>query len=478
MQTKARAAGALLLSLPMLCPALPSDARPQSRPGAPAALGGTEGAITINVGAGRVLQLSGVAANVFAADPKVAEVRPASTNSLFIFGVAPGRTTVAAMDANGRPVGQWDVVVQPSTYASGQATAAIAGTMPGQAVSVDQRQDSLVLHGSVATPEQAERAAAAAHAFAGKQQVENRLTVNGQVQVSLRVRIAEMDRSISRELGINWQSLGGSLGKYATIGLATNNVLADLTNSPSTVTAGYNFGTGGHTTDLNAVIDALSQDQLIHLLAEPNLTAMSGETASFLVGGEYPVPVAQNQGQVTVDFKQYGVSLAFLPTVMSDGRINLHVRPEVSALTNQGAVRFTATGLSGLIGGASLTIPALSVRRADTTVEVGSGQSFAIAGLLQDSDTLTGLGLPFLADLPILGALFRSDSFQKQETELVIVVTPYIVKPVSNPDAVHLPTDNWRPPSDLERILLLRQSARGGPAQPVHIPGDAGFLVE
>ncbi|MGI4941902.1 MAG: type II and III secretion system protein family protein [Janthinobacterium lividum] len=473
MRKKTRVARALLLSLPMLCPGVPVDARPRPAPAATGAQGATS-VVTLNAGSGRVLQLSGVAANVFAADPKVAEVRPASTNSLFIFGVAPGRTTVAAMDANGRPVGQWDVVVQPSTYASSQATAAIATALPGQSVSVDQRPDGMVLHGRVGTPEQAERAAAAAHAFSGKQPLENRLTVSGQVQVSLRVRIAEMDRNITRELGINWQQLGGDVGKYASFGLATNNVLADLTNTPSAISAAYTAGS----VDLNAVIDALSEDQLIHLLAEPNLTAMSGETASFLVGGEYPVPVAQSQGQITVDFKQYGVSLAFSPTVMSDGRINLHVRPEVSALTTQGAVRLVSTGLSAALGGASLTIPALSVRRADTTVELGSGQSFAIAGLLQDQDTLTGLGLPFLADLPILGALFRSDSFQKQETELVIVVTPYIVKPVSNPDAVHLPTDNWRPPSDLERLLLLRQSARGGPAQPVHIPGDAGFLVE
>ena len=474
MQKRTHAASALLLSLPMLLPPAGADARPHPSPAAQSGTAASASEITLDVGAGRVLQLAGVAANVFAADPKIAEVRPASTNSLFIFGVGPGRTTVAAMDANGRPVGQWDVVVQASGFASSQASAAIASAMPGQSVSVDQRSDGMVLHGRVATPDQAERAAAAAHAFAGKAPVENRLTVTGQVQVSLRVRIAEMDRNLTRELGINWQSLGAQFGKYASFGLATNNILADLTNAPSTIGANYDFGG----TDLNAVIDALSEDQLIHLLAEPNLTAMSGETASFLVGGEYPIPVAQNQGQITVDFKQYGVSLAFSPTVMSDGRISLHVRPEVSSLTNQGAIRVSTGGLGGILGGSTLTIPALSVRRADTTVEVGSGQSFAIAGLLQDNDTLTGLALPFLGDLPILGALFRSDSFQKQETELVIVVTPYIVKPVSNPAAVHLPTDNWRPPSDLERILLLRQSARGGPAQPVHIPGDAGFLVE
>ncbi len=471
MKKSANLALGMLCALPLLCPASPSFAR--SRPDAANAMAGSS-VISVAVGSGRVLQLSGVAANVFAADPKVAEVRPASTNSLFVFGVAPGRTTVAAMDASGRPVGQWEVTVQPSTYASSQASASISAAMPDQTASVDQRGESMVLHGNVATPDQAYRAANTARAFGGKQPIENRLTVNGQVQVSLRVRIAEMSRNITRQLGVNWQNLGADFGKYATFGLATNNVLADLSNAPSTL--GVQFKAPG--SDLNAVIDALSQDQLIHLLAEPNLTAMSGETASFLVGGEYPIPVAGSQGSVTVEFKQYGVSLAFVPTVMSDGRINLHVRPEVSALSDQGAVRLTTTGVAGLLGGSSLTIPALTVRRADTTVDVGSGQSFAIAGLLQDNDTLTGLGLPFLSDLPIIGALFRSDSFLKQETELVIVVTPYIVKPVSSASEVHLPTDNWRPPSDLERILLLRQSARGGSSEPVHIPGDAGFLVE
>ncbi len=469
MRTIPRTAAALLLALPTALPPAPAVARTHA-----AAASDAPSGVTINVGSGRVLKLSGAATSVFAADPKVAEVRPASPNSLFVFGVAAGRTTVAAMDASGQAVGQWDVTVEPSTFASTEGNAALARALPGQAVSLDQRTDSMLLRGRVATPAQAERAASAAAAVAGKQTVENRLQVNGQVQISLRVRIAEMSRSITRELGVNWQNLGAAFGKYATFGLATSNSLADLTNAPSTISLGYNKGF----TDLNAVIDALSQDQLIHLLAEPNLTAMSGETASFLVGGEYPVPVAQNQGQTTVEFKQYGVSLAFVPTVMSDGRINLHVRPEVSSLTNQGAVRFNTGLLGGILGGGTITIPALSVRRADTTVEMGSGQSFAIAGLLQDNDTLTGLGLPFLADLPILGALFRSDSFLRQETELVIVVTPYIVRPVSNPDAVHTPTDGWRPPSDLERILLLRQSARGGPAQPVHIPGDAGFLVE
>ena len=196
----------------------------------------------------------------------------------------------------------------------------------------------------------------------------------------------------------------------------------------------------------------------MHVLAEPNLTALSGETASFLVGGEFPIPVAQEQGVISVEFKQYGISLAFVPTVMNDGRINMRVRPEVSQLTNQGAVQLSS-------GNSSITIPALQVRRADTTVELGSGQSFAIAGLLSDSVTQTGTGVPFLGDVPILGALFRSDSFLRAQTELVILVTPFIVRPVSDSAALRVPGEGWKPPNDIERILLLRQSGHADPAR-------------
>jgi pilus assembly protein CpaC len=223
----------------------------------------------------------------------------------------------------------------------------------------------------------------------------------------------------------------------------------------------------------NGVIEALAQDNLAHMLAEPNLTVMSGQPASFLVGGEFPIPVGQQQGQVTIEFKKYGISLTFLPTVLNEGHINLHVSPEVSQLTNQGAVQLTA-------GNSTIQIPALTVRRAETTVELGSGQSFAIAGLLQDDAIQSVSGLPFLKDLPVLGALFRSTAFQHNETELVILVTPYIVRPVSDEASLHLPTDGFTPPTDLERLLFARQVGRSEVGIPVRtrIPGDAGFIVQ
>ncbi len=428
--------------------------------------------LELEAGSGRIVTLSAPATSIFAADPRVAEVRPASPTSLFVLGIAPGRTSIAAIDDNGVTIAQYDVTVRSSGYTAVQAQSAIAKLLPGRGVHVTTQANGLVVSGMVQNASDAEQALQTAHDFVGPgQTVENRLAVLGSQQVNLRVRIAEVSRSVIRQLGINWSNLA-NLGKYAAIGVLTANPLANTTVSASNATLGYNFPTAGHTLDINAVIDAMAQDQLVHVLAEPNLTAMSGETASFLVGGEFPIPVAMQNNQISIDFKQYGVSLAFVPTVISSGRINMKVRPEVSALTTQGAVQLG-------IGNSTIQVPALTVRRAETTVELASGQSFAIAGLLQDNTTMTGNAIPGLGEVPILGALFRSDSFQRNETELVIVVTPYLVGGVANPGQLKLPTDDWKPPSDLERLLLLRQSARdpGKLAAVPHIPGDAGFVV-
>jgi pilus assembly protein CpaC len=428
--------------------------------------------VAIEVGTGRVINLHGVATSVFAADPKIAEVRPASARSLFVFGVAPGRTTVAAMDSKGGSVGQFTVTIRPSSFAASQANAALARQLPGQDIKIEPTEEGATISGHVETAEQASQAATTAKQFLDEKAIiDNHVTVGQPIQVELRVRIAEMSRNLTRQLGIDWSAMA-QLGSHAAIGFATNDLLSSAV-AASTLTNSYAFNTPGKGLDINNIIDALNDDQLVHLLAEPNLTTMSGEAASFLVGGEFPIPVSEALGETNVIYKQYGVALAFVPTVLSSGRINMHVRPEVSELSTAGAVRLQS-GTNN-----SISIPALTVRRAETTIELGSGQSFAIAGLLQDNATLESLGPPWLSELPILGALFRSSSFQHNETELVIVVTPYIVRPVSDPNALRLPTDGWQPPNDLERILLLRQSARGSTTpQSVHIPGNAGFILE
>ncbi len=434
---------------------------------APARAADAARTIELQVGAGRMMTLSGQAANVFVADPKVAEVRPATADTLFVFGVGPGRTTVAALDAGGHALGTYTVVVHPSTFAADQAQAAAAAAVPGAHITVRPEPKGLLVSGEAATPEDAARVLAIVNSFASSgQTVEDQIGVRSSVQVSLQVRIAEMSRSVTNNLGVNWQALGtiGMIGALPALNL--------VANTPNTVVcaAGALLSTNCQGGNFSGIITALVQENMARILAEPNLTAMSGQAASFLAGGEFPIPVGQQNGSITIQFKQYGVRLTFVPTVLSSGRISLHVSPEVSQLTDQGAVQLTA-------GNSTIQVPALTVRRAETTIEVGSGQSFAIAGLLLDTIQDSPSGLPFLSKVPILGALFRSDSYQRQETELVVLVTPYIVRPVDDPNALHAPGEHYQAPSDLQRILLLRQPA-GQPVQTVSIPSEAGFIVQ
>ncbi len=461
--------------------------------------------LTIAAGTGVLLHLTQPAATVLSADPSIARVQPASPTSLFLMGVAPGRTTVIATGQSGSAIVQYDITVTSggarpaasgargaptgpagvSAATAAAAQAAIAQSVTGgQGVRVRAAGDDLVLSGTAPTPLAAQQAEAIAHAFVGeKGGVADRLIVLGSIQVNVRVRIAEINRSITRQLGFNWQALGA--GNGFRFGLRTGagvispaitpllplglSPLSSGGYTPNQLGAGFTSGNG--LWDVNAVVDALAADQLITVLAEPNLTALSGETASFLAGGEFPIPIAGNTSNgsttITVDFKEYGVSLAVVPTVLSPTRLNLRVRPEVSQLSNVGAV-------SVPVAGGTLTIPALTVRRAETTVELGSGQSFAIAGLLQKSSTDATNALPGIGELPVIGALFKSNDFQRGESELVIIVTPYIVQPVSGPQALHLPTDGFRPATDLDRILFGRQLAPPAAGPPV----DAGFILK
>ncbi len=425
--------------------------------------GGEHAALVLESGTGKVLSLSGAAANIFVADPKVAEVRPASATSLFVFGIAPGHTTVAAMDGNGHVLAQYDLTVQPGSFGAQSAQSMIARLVAGSHVQVQAQAKGLVLTGTVSSPGEAAQAVAIAKGYVGDTpNIENEITIASPIQVTLNVRIAQMSRTVVRNLGINWSAIG-NVGSNMAISPAL--VLGAMaTGGMTSTTAAKGFAFDG-------VIDALANDNLAHILAEPNLTVMSGQPASFQVGGEYPIPVGQQNGTVSIDFKDYGVLLTFLPTVMSDGKINIHVKPEVSELDK-------ADGIQLAVGNSTISVPAITVRRAETSVELGSGQSFAIAGLLQQTTSDNGAGIPGLGDTPVLGALFRDSQFSREEQELVIVVTPYIVRPVNNVAALHLPSEGYTPPTDLERLLLMRQVADNKPSVPVRIPGDAGFIVQ
>jgi pilus assembly protein CpaC len=293
------------------------------------------------------------------------------------------------------------------------------------------------------------------------------MTVGSSVQINLRVRIAEINRQVTRRFGINWAALG-TVGRYGIIGAAIIDRFNSAASPAHQLLGGYSDG--NFTAD--AVLDLLAADNLATILAEPNLTAMSGQTASFLSGGEYPIPVAQQNNTITVEYKQYGISLAFVPTVIGPDHVSLHVRPEVSQLTTQGAVQLG-------VGNSTISVPALTVRRADTTVELGSGQSFAIAGLLQSQTSNGDNGLPYAGQVPVFGALFNSNNYQRNDSELVIVVTPYIVRPVDDPRQLHVPTDNFVPPNDRERVALHRQLGRRRDPEVIsaHLPGSAGFIL-
>jgi pilus assembly protein CpaC len=332
----------------------------------------------------------------------------------------------------------------------------------------------VLLTGTVAAPADVEEANRIVQAFVGEgTQVISRLKTATPLQVMLKVQIAEVSRSLARQIGVNLLTRDNSGGFTFGVGRGTPGSI-DIAKGPAdpvtgaqreTVT-GYTFNQKAGSTvlglagrllgmDVLSTIDLNEASGMVKTLAEPTLVALSGETASFLAGGEFPIPTAQGINGTSVEFKEYGVSLAFTPVVLEGGRISMRVRPEVSELSSAGSIK-----LNGF------EVPSLTTRRAETTVELGSGQSFMIGGLLSNTGNNSVEKAPFLGDIPILGALFRSNGFRKNETELVIVVTPYLVKPV-NADQIALPTDGYRDSNDAERILLdQRHSSRTGERRP------------
>jgi len=341
--------------------------------------------------------------------------------------------------------------------------------MPDAKVSVaTMGNNTVLLTGTVAAPEDAAEAERLVTAYLGKDSnVISRLKTATPLQVNLQVRFAEVSRSLVRTLGVNLQAADATSGFKFGIGqgraltdvwtpggplLGVGNGLkgdADTgANAIASISPGTTLGAAGKFLglDLLGALDLAETQGLVTTLSQPNLTALSGETAEFLAGGEFPIPMSQGLGTTSVEYKKYGVSLAYTPTVLSNGRISMRVRPEVSELSTQGAVTLN-----------NFTIPALTVRRAETTIELGSGQSFMIAGLLSNNAQNSITKAPGLGDLPILGNLFKSTEFRKGQTELVIVVTPYLVKPVDAND-IHLPTDGFRAPTAFQQLLTGQEN--------------------
>lgn len=454
---------------PSVTPVGPAQSAAASAAAAGVVVTGTSGRdINVEISRGALIRLPVPADTVFVANPDIADIQVKSPRTIYLFGKKAGETVLYAVDSDDNVLLNSRVKV---THNLAAFRAAIRSAAPTSGVDVATVGDALVISGDVGSAVQAENVRRLAARFApGEGAVVNQMRVTAPNQINLRVRIAEVSRETLKQFGINWDSVL-SVGGF-TFGLFTGTPLVGA--SSNLLFGGFKSGS----VDINGLIDALANENLITVLAEPNLTAMSGETANFLAGGEFPVPVAQggaNAGAITIEFKKFGVGLAFTPTVLENGRVNLKVRPEVSQLSTVGGIQ-TDTGLR---------VPGLTTRRAETTVELGSGQSFAIAGLLQNNSTQDDNKVPFLGDVPILGALFKSDRYRRNETELVIVVTPYLVKPVSA-NAIALPTDGFVPPTDGQRILFGSTQQQGMPesARVTRGPdgnalvGPAGFQLD
>jgi pilus assembly protein CpaC len=453
--------------------------------------------VTLSVGRGQVVRLSSPMSDLFVADEKVADVQVRSPTQLYVFGKTAGETTVYATNKAGQTVFSTNVRVGANYGTIGSM---LKMAMPEASITATPMNGLVLLTGTVAAPGDVEEAQALVQAFVGKDtQVMSRIRTATPLQVNLHVKIAEVSRSLIKQVGVNLltrdassgfqfnvaqgRTFGGignvdisglpRLDASSVFGLPSGSI--SLPFDPKTgqfLTSGgtaFDFkslGIGAGKTalgiagrlfgvDISTALDLAEQDGLVTTLAEPNLTALSGETASFLAGGEIPIPISQALGTVSVEYKQYGVSLAFTPTVLADGRISMRVRPEVSQLSTVGAV--TLNGFN---------IPGFNTRRAETTIELGSGQAFMIGGLLSNNHTNSVDKAPGLGDLPILGALFRSTNFRRNESELVIVVTPYLVKPV-NASQIALPTDGYKASTDFERVILGQSfSGKSGAERP------------
>ena len=423
--------------------------------------------LSLMVHSGRLIKLSGAAANVFVADPAIADVQVPSATSIYVLGKKAGHTNIYALNQSGDAIYSANVTV---SYDVGAIKTLFREEFPDASLTVRSTTSGVMLGGELRSEEEVKRAVDLAQSsLSTDDKVLNQISVRAPNQVNLRVRVAEMNREVAKQLGFNWQAIFGQ-GNWS---------FSTMTNHAGSIASpdqlALNFAAGG--LDLTAMIDALAKQGIVTTLAEPNLTAISGETASFLAGGEFPIPVGVNSGdsgtRITIEYKQFGIGLNFTPTVLSPERISLKVRPEVSQISDSFSIETN-----------NIKIPGIQVRRAETTVELASGQSFAIAGLMDNRTTNAMSNLPGAASIPILGPLFQSSEFRRNESELIIIVTPYIVTPIKiAQNQIPTPVDQWQPSSDLERSfgqhLGVPQKAEGSHGAVGQggqgLIGDAGF---
>jgi pilus assembly protein CpaC len=430
---------ALLLCSALTAPLMATAARAEEA--APGTASAFASEIVVAAGKSQVVALPAPYTDVMVADPKVADVLPLSNRSIYVVGKTMGSTAITVYGPGKKLISAANVVVGADIES---LKTRLHDVLPNeQDIAVRAANQSIVLSGTVSSPVALGQVLSLAESYA-PQKVVNMLGVQGTQQVMLSVRFVEMQRSTAKDLQLNLRTV--STGGDPAFGINTGDTINGNTNVLSNLfgeaTARLSRGADG----LELLFDALEQKGLVKTLAEPTLVAMSGDTASFLAGGEFPIPVSQsNSGgttpTITIEYKQFGVALGFTPTILKDGLVNLEVNPEVSAIDPTVSVSL-----------GDIKVPGIKVRRAHTTVELRDGESFTIAGLLKEDYQSQIRQFPFVGDIPVLGALFRSNGYQRNESELVIVVTPHLVSPRRGPVAE--PGQGFVPPSDLELFML------------------------
>jgi pilus assembly protein CpaC len=390
------------------------------------------------------------------ANPSIADISSLSDRTIYVLGKEPGRTTLTLLGGDGRLITNVEVHVTPDIAEFKERLEQI---LPGENIEVRTANDGIVLSGTVSSIARLDRALELANRYA-PERVSNLMSVGGTQQVMLRVRFAEMQRSVSKSLSsslsLGGSTLGGDLGLALGTGTNVGNTarvgaLSGATPSDNDNAGAFLFGFNAGGVEVGILLEALEARGVVRTLAEPNLTALSGQEASFLAGGEYPVPIAQDENTITVEYKPFGISLSFIPRVIDGDIINLELNASVSSLDP--ANGFSQNGFS---------IDAFRTRETSTTVEMRDGESFAIAGLLSDDFVDLSGQVPWAGDIPVLGALFRSAEYSRQQTELVIIVTPHLVTPTRG-EALALPTDRLRPPTERDLFLFGRVAAEDAP---------------
>ncbi len=491
--------GALALALVFLAFAGDQAAAQQANSFTSATSAGRE--VSVGLNKSLVIDLPRDARDILVSNPAIADAVIRTPRRIYVTGIAVGQSNVIIFDRAGIQIVSLELRVErdPSTLAQ-----LLRRLIPTSDIEVEIVSDNIILSGSVKTAADARRAEDIAGIFANgganaqpppatsssaggsetgisitltddetpQSAIINMLAIEGEDQVHLKVTVAEIQRNIAKQLGVEFS---GSLSASILTGsITTANPFAIANKALST--NALTGGVTGSSANLSMTVRALEQTGMIRTLAEPTLTAISGESASFLAGGEFPVPTGRDSsGQITIEFKPFGVALGFTPVVLSEGRISLRVKTEVSELSAEGA--FTLTGT----GGNDLTIPGLKVRRADSTMELPSGGSMVLGGLIQDSVRQSVGQLPGLGKLPVLGPLFRSRDFQRNETELVIIITPYLVKPTSR-TALATPDQGYATASDSQQILLGNinrvYGAQTGSGEAGSYKGRFGFIYD